>query len=288
VLGRAAARRLRKDRTVAERETLYDRIHYRAPEIEHRYGPRVHILSDPALLTLLARLCAKETVQPAFNRLVATIYFEILRTVANLEFPRKRVSIPTRMAEHTPHGIFHGEIIDPDTRAVTVNIARAGTLPSQICFDTLNQLLHPAGVRQDHLLMARTVDEAERVTGAAVGGLKIGGSVDGRIVLFPDPMGATGSSLSKAISVYKQQVEGEAVKYIAVHLIVTPEYLRRLTTLHPELLIYAVRLDRGLSPPHVFDTVPGTLWDEERGLNEHQYIVPGGGGFGELMNNALV
>ena len=30
------------------------------------------------------------------------------------------------------------------------------------------------------------------------------------------------------------------------------------------------------------------LWDRERGLDDRQYIVPGGGGFGELMNNAYV
>jgi uracil phosphoribosyltransferase len=271
---------------MAEYETLYESIRYRACEIEHRYGPNVHILSDPVLLTHLARLCAPETVQPAINRLVSSIYYEVLRQVANTEFPRVRVATQTRMIAHTPKGVYRGEIIDPATKAVTVNIARAGTLPSQICFDTLNQLLDPTGVRQDHLVMGRTVDEKDRVTGAAVGGRKIGGNVDERIVIFPDPMGATGSSLSRAISLYKQEVEGRALKYLAVHLIVTPEYLRRVTTDHPDLLVYAVRLDRGLSPPHVFDSVPGTRWDEERGLNDHQYIVPGGGGFGEIMNNA--
>jgi uracil phosphoribosyltransferase len=273
---------------MADHDTLYERVAYRASELEHRYGPGVHILSDPVLLTHLARLCARETVQPTINRLVTTMYYEMLRAVANLEFPRVRVSVPTRMAAYTPRGVYHGEIIDPATRVVTVNIARAGTLPSQICFDTLNQLLDPAGVRQDHLLMARTVDEAERVTGAALGGSKIGGPVEGRIVLFPDPMGATGASMSKAVSIYKRDVEGPARKYIAIHLIVTPEYLRRMRAEHPDLLIYAVRIDRGLSPPHVFDSIPGTYWNEERGLNEHQYIVPGGGGFGEIMNNAFV
>jgi len=271
---------------MAEHETLYQHVGYRGSEIEHRYGKNVHILADPVLITYLARLCAPETVQPAINRLVSTIYFEVLRQVANTEFPRKQVAWNTRMIQHTEKGVFHGEVIDSSLKAVTVNIARAGTLPSQICFDTLNQLLDPTGVRQDHLIMGRTVDEQSRVTGAAVGGRKIGGNVDGRVVVFPDPMGATGSSLSHAISLYKKEVEGVATKYIAVHLIVTPEYIRRVTTDHPDLIVYAVRLDRGLSPPHVFDTVPGTLWDEERGLNDHQYIVPGGGGFGEIMNNA--
>jgi hypothetical protein len=46
-------------------------------------------------------------------------------------------------------------------------------------------------------------------------------------------------------------------------------------------------LDRGLSPTDVLATVPGERWAEERGLNDRQYIVPGAGGVGEIMNNAL-
>ena len=41
-------------------------------------------------------------------------------------------------------------------------------------------------------------------------------------------------------------------------------------------------------PAKVLSTVPGTHWDEERGLDEHQYIVPGAGGVGEILNNAWV
>ena len=54
------------------------------------------------------------------------------------------------------------------------------------------------------------------------------------------------------------------------------------------LHIFAVRLDRGLSAPDVLATTPGTRWDEERGLNDIQYIVPGAGGVGEVLNNAWV
>jgi uracil phosphoribosyltransferase len=71
-------------------------------------------------------------------------------------------------------------------------------------------------------------------------------------------------------------------------LIVTPQYLKQVRTRHPNAIVYAVRLDRGLSPPEVLKAKPGERWDEENGLNELQYIVPGGGGFGELMNNAYV
>ena len=123
---------------------------------------------------------------------------------------------------------------------------------------------------------------------ARISGSKIGGDVDDAILLFPDPMGATGGSISMALQTYQDTVVGKPRKSICLHLIVTPEYLKRVTQSHPGTVIYALRLDRGLSPEEVFDTVPGTHWDKERGLDDKQYIVPGGGGFGELMNNAYV
>jgi uracil phosphoribosyltransferase len=270
------------------RDHAYDHVGYRLSELEHRYGPNVHIMATPYLLTRLAALCAKGTQQPAINQLAAEIYGDLLKVVINAEFPRQQVATPTRMIDATPRGVFHGEVIDPATRAITVNIARAGTLPSMICYDLLNHTLDPRLVRQDHFVMARVTDKDDRVIGAEISGSKIGGDIDDAILLFPDPMGATGSSLCRAIDVYKGQVAGKPRKIINVHLIVTPEYLRRMRDSHPEVLVYAVRLDRGMSPEHVFDHTPGELWDEERGLNDHQYIVPGGGGFGEIMNNAYV
>jgi hypothetical protein len=38
----------------------------------------------------------------------------------------------------------------------------------------------------------------------------------------------------------------------------------------------------------VLATELGERWSEENGLTPNDYIVPGGGGFGELMNNAFV
>jgi uracil phosphoribosyltransferase len=143
-------------------------------------------------------------------------------------------------------------------------------------------------VRQDHIIMSRMLGAADHVVGAGIGGMKIGGDVEGAFLLFPDPMGATGSSLSVALDTYKKKVPGKPRKIIALHLIVTPEYLRRMSKDHPEMVVYAVRLDRGLSPDKVQGTVPGTYWDDEKGLNDHDYIVPGAGGLGEVMNNAWV
>ena len=261
---------------------------YHPCEIVHRYGERAHILSDPLALTMLAKLCAKGTVQPEVNRLVGELYRMLVHEVVAAEFPRQAIAVPTRMIDATPRGVWRGDAIDLATPAVVVAVARAGLLPSQNTFDFLNQVLRPEGVRQDHLALARTVDAKGGVTGAGLYASKIGGPIDNAVLLIPDPMGATGSTVSKVIEQYSPELYGRASKIIAVHLIITPEYLRHVRSVHPDVIVYALRLDRGLSAPDVLATVPGERWDEERGLTDHHYIVPGGGGLGEIINNSFV
>jgi uracil phosphoribosyltransferase len=269
-------------------ETAYSHSRYKHPEIDHAYGPQVHLLDDPVAWTLLARLCARVTVQPEVGRLVRTLYERIAEVVLASEFPRARIDVPTRMVTQRPEAVYRGLALAPGTKVVTVGIARAGTMPSQIVYDLLNEVIDPDGVRQDHLFMSRTTDENGRVTGTTWHDAKIGRDVDGRIVLFPDPMGATGGSLISAMTHYKTRLDGKPGKCITMHLIVTPEYIRNVLAAHPDAVIYALRLDRGLSSADVLGTVPGTRWSEEKGLDEHQYIVPGAGGVGEILNNAWV
>ncbi|MEE2756856.1 MAG: uracil phosphoribosyltransferase [Myxococcota bacterium] len=257
-------------------------------EIEHQYGDRVHILDDPFLTTQLARLCTDEVTQPEFNQLISTLYTSLIRTVINTVYPLESVEMKTRMHAVTPRGVFRGDVVDRNTASVVVDIARAGILPSQICFDTLNGILNPDVVRQDHLIMARTVDGDDQVTGAAITGKKIGGTVDDRMVLFPDPMGATGNSLATAMDSYNSGDIGIPRQLVALNLIITPEYIRTLTERFDNVKIFAIRVDRGMSPNDVLNAVPGAHWERESGLNDKQYIVPGGGGFGELMNNSWV
>src|SRR6185295_11810412 len=114
----------------------------------------------------------------------------------------------------------------------------------------------PRNVRQDHIFMNRKVDAANKVIGVDISGSKIGGDVEDAIVIVPDPMGATAGSLVNTIDIYKKQVKGKAAKFIAAHLIVTPEYVKRVSKDHPDAVIYACRLDRGLSPADVLKTVP--------------------------------
>jgi uracil phosphoribosyltransferase len=267
-------------------DSVYRNLTFDKAELEHFYGDNTHILTDPVSLSQLAELCQARTTQPVINNLVRELYQFLIRTVVRQEFPTEEISIETRMAAVSEHGVWTGRVTKRAIKTVTVNIMRAGALPSQVSFDFFNRVLDPTFVRQDHVVMSRITDEDEQVKGARLSGSKIGGDVDNAMLLFPDPMGATGSSISEIISYYKEHVPGKAKSIFAVHLIVTPEYIKRMRDNHPDVKIFALRLDRGASPAAVLRERPGKFWEQESGLTKKQYIVPGGGGFGELINNS--
>ena len=271
-------------------DITYTNCRYTTPEVEHHYGRNVHLLANPLWLSQLAKLCSPQTHLPEITSLVRDLYRALASEVIASEFPRQQQETQTRMAEVTPKGVWVGDVVCPNTQVVTAAIARAGTLPSQVTFDLLTQLMDQKCIRQDHIYMARVTDENDRVTGVSVAGSKIGGNIQNSIVLLPDPMGATGGSLSHAISMYKEigAQSGAPQKIIALNLIITPEYVKRITTDHPDAIIYGLRVDRGLSSKEVLQTKLGTQWSEEVGLNELQYIVPGAGGVGEILNNSFV
>jgi uracil phosphoribosyltransferase len=256
--------------------------------LEHEYGNRVHLLSMPYAMSVLERLCSPETKQPTVNHLVATLYDQLLATVASTVLAKEHVNSPTRMSEFTPKGVYSGECIDRSQRIVVVDVARAGIIPSHRFYEGLHHIVDADALRQDHVVASRLTDPQGRVTGVTLDGSKIGGPIDGATVIFPDPMGATGSSIAGVIEHYLAKVGGTPRALVAAHLIVTPEYLRRMTSAFPDLHIFAIRLDRGLSTPDVLSTRPGTHWSQEVGLTDNQYIVPGAGGVGEVLNNAWI
>jgi uracil phosphoribosyltransferase len=167
-------------------------------------------------------------------------------------------------------------------------MARAGILPGQVCFDALTDLLGGNVVRHDYFGVGRVVDQDQKVTGAAVTYSKVGGPFENAILLIPDPMGATGGSVVETVRTYEREVSDRPRKTIAIHLIITPEYVRRVREDLPGVVVYAARLDRGMSDPDVIASIPGTFPDREKGLNDKHYIVPGAGGVGEIMTNAFV
>jgi uracil phosphoribosyltransferase len=257
-------------------------------EVKHLYGSHVHILNSATLNSLLAQACLPETKQPRLSDLVAHLYEALLLNVLDKEFPKEAFETPTRMTEHHPEARLKTSRLQVNQKTVSVDLARAGIWPSQVCYQLLTNLLNPEMVRQDHVYAARQTDSKGQVTGTSLAGSKIGGDVEKSIVLFPDPMGATGSTMCEVLNHYKKHAGGKALKYISLHLIITPEFIKKLKAEHPDLIIYSLRLDRGLSAPDVLSEIPGKRWDEERGLDHNQYIVPGAGGVGEVLNNAFV
>lgn len=257
-------------------------------ELEHRYGKRFHLLGDLVARTMLAEMGSPEMSQPRLNRWLVQLYDRLLDAVLIQEFPRAERAVPSRMETYHPGMGLEGTFLDCERKVQIAGLARAGTLPAHHCFERLSELLEPGSVRLDHLFLNRHVTPSGEVKGVDYHGAKIGGPVEDRILLIPDPMGATGSTMSFTLDLYLKEVGGEMRSAVAMHLIVTPEYLRVMAQRHPELTIYALRLDRGLSDPEVLETIPGTLPERERGLDDRHYIVPGMGGVGELINNAFV
>jgi len=262
---------------------------FKINELPHHYGDSVHLLSDPMALLGLGKLCSPECQQPQIHYWVLQLYKKLLHQAVNSLLPKKQKKIPTRMHFYHPkEGVFHGLLphLDSDHKIIIANLIRAGTIPSFLCFDELNYYFNPKQIRQDHIVMERELDKVtQKVTGTKLNASKLGGSIDNSWVFFPDPMGATGSTVKKTIESYKDH--GSPIHWVALHLIITPEYIRKLKPLldSRQLSVFALRIDRSLSPKHVLESEPGQFLDQEQGLNEKDYIVPGAGGLGELINN---
>lgn len=259
-----------------------------AAMLPHLYGPSVHLFDDPFLSTLLCSIGSPETGTDEVPRLVFTAYQRLLQEILGREFPRQSRRATTRMTAQEPLAFVQGDFLCRETKLVICAVIRAGILPAQACYEAAIQVLPPQNVRLDFLNMSRVTDAQHHVTGVRLDGSKIGGPVDGAVVLIPDPMGATGGTVCRAVDVYRSLGGGAPRRLVAAHLMATPEAVSRLTATWPDVQLYAGRLDRGLSSPQALASVPGTFRAEERGLNDVQYIVPGAGGMGELLTNSWV
>ena len=58
----------------------YQNLSFSIPELDHNYGKNVHILSSPVFMTLLSKVCAKETTQPQANQIFSELYINELNT----------------------------------------------------------------------------------------------------------------------------------------------------------------------------------------------------------------
>ncbi|MEO0651220.1 MAG: uracil phosphoribosyltransferase [Planctomycetota bacterium] len=256
-----------------------------AGELEHRYGERVHVLDNPLLWSACARISSADVSRVELYAHLRLVYTALAVKAFGEVLPAAEQALPTRMVASQPEaGVVRGRGLDPSTEVVLVDVIRGGIVPAQLCFELLEPLL-PDRVRIDHLNLARATDADGRVTGADLSGSKVGGSVEGATLVLPDPMGATGSTLLRAVEHYLEHW-GRPARIVTLTLIATPEFLRAAMDGSDLLEVYTARLDRGLSPTEVLDCVPGERWAEERGLDDNAYIVPGAGGVGEILNNS--
>lgn len=249
--------------------------------IDHDMGDNVHIIDDIYAFSLLARLSSEDTLQPYINYYLRELYKILLDQTVSLLFPRKVMPIKTRMLPLHEKGIFEGEVIDPETKVLITDIARAGIIPGQICFDTLNYYLNPENVVFDHIMASRDINIEDKTVNTVLAGMKVTPEFSDGYILLPDPMGASGSSMSKIISLYREKHHN--IKIISMNLIITPEYVRRLQQDHPDVHIVALRYDRGLSSDVALENKMGAAG--EVSLTESRYIIPGAGGLGEIINN---
>lgn len=263
----------------------------------HGYGDDVRILDDPFLLTLLARLGSPDCGPHELPAMVRLAYERMLQAVLSHEFPLRQGRVASRMSATEPRAFYEGTMLDDRTKLVICAVIRAGILPAQTCYEVASRVLPPGNVRLDFLNMSREADDDGQVTGVRLDGSKIGGPVDDAVVLIPDPMGATGGTVARVLEAYGALAEGRPRRFVAMHLMATPEAVMRGSAFgessnNPDLpgplRVWTARLDRGLSPPDVLATPPGTHPERERGLNDVQYIVPGAGGMGELLTNSWV
>lgn len=253
---------------------------------EHAYGPRVHLHGDAWSLAALARLGSPHVTQTELLALLRSLYAGLLGRVMASEAPTVQVEVETRMAAvHRDRGTWRGAAVDPATKVVVVDVIRGGIVPAQTCFEELARVLPLEQLRLDHLSLSRRSDGDGQVVGADLAGSKVGGGLEGAIVLLPDPMGATGSTVLAATE-HLTEAFGRPARFVCMPLIVTPEYLRAVLGHDGRAVVHAYRVDRGTSAPAVQAEVPGVRWDEERGLDERGYIVPGAGGLGEVLNNS--
>ncbi len=291
-------------------ESLRDNAHFFVKpdnplELQHNYGDNVHILNDPLLLNLIARAGAEGTEPYVLRQAVGLFFQHAFHYVAAQELGTKQAEIPTRMVGDEPErGVYRGPLMNSTEDLVLCSMVRAGDKPSQELSDYLS-LATGGSVRLDSMVAERvTHPETGEVTGCRVTGVKISGPVRGKTVLFADPMGATGGTIVKGSNIYKGKDVLPALKFtlggvekiIALHLIVAPEYIANMQEQCPDVVIYAGRVDRGLSHPDVLQTRLGThpthtrgepTGRTERGLTDVQYIVPGAGGLGEGLSGEL-
>lgn len=222
-----------------------------------------NILNTSYHLSLLAELGKPETVQPRVSQIIEALFGSMFGIVADQELEKQSIRVKTRIAGKDKRGIWEGKVFKKNQKVVVADVIRAGIQPAHQFYLKLTEVLNPKFVRQDHI-MSQRIETTSGVAGSKLSGSKIGGSISNAIVFIPDPMGATGGSLEEIIHFYLKNY-GKPKKFVVVNLVVTPQCLKQTQKIKAPLSLYAARLDKGLT--------------------KDDFIYPGLGGVGEIINN---
>lgn len=266
---------------------------YRLNQVDHYYGKNVHIVKNILILNYLARLGSPHTLQPDIEYLIQDIYNILTNIIVNNEFAVKDIRLNTRMDHlYRDRGVYFGPIVDPDQKVVVTNIIRSGIIPAGVIYSHLAGMLSPRLIRQDHVVIEKKFNAPDNYKSAKIIHENIEGPINNAIVIIPEPMGASGNTSIQILDLYTNKMPnqrninlGQAKKIIFAYLVVTPECVRTIHQKYPEAIIYAGRLDRGLSDELVLQSKPGQYINVERGLSDEGYIVPGLGNISEIVNN---
>lgn len=160
-------------------------------------------------------------------------------------------TVRTKVVE-TPCGEYTGLELPPVSSVAVVSVVRAG--------DSLQEAVRRVmpGMAVGKILIQR--DESSPEKKAKLIYVKLPPDIKERVVLLTDPMLATGGSAEQAIRVLVSNGVPEE-NIVFANVVSCPEGIRHLAESHPRVRIVTAAIDDG--------------------LNEHKYIVPGLGDYGD-------
>ena len=204
--------------------------------------PNLRVVSHPLVQHKLTILRDRATPTKMFKELVSEIAM-LMAYEATSDIPLEETSVDTPLESTTGRQLSGKKL-------TLVPILRAGLG----MVEGIDRLVPNA--RIGHIGLYRNHDTLEPVDYY----FKVPGDAPERDFFVLDPMLATGGSAAAAVTSLKR---AGATRIRFLCLVAAPEGVRRLSSAHPDVLIYAASLDRE--------------------LNEHGYILPGLGDAGDRL-----
>ena len=188
--------------------------------------PNLVLLTHPLIQHKLSKLRAKDTPKKQFQ--------ELAEEIASLMAYESTRDLPLREATvETPLEVTVGKVLS-GKKLVLVPILRAGLG----MVEGVSRLV--PGARIGHVGLVRNEDTLEPDSYY----FKIPGAAEDRHFLVLDPMLATGGSAQAAVKMLKDRGARD-IRFLC--LVAAPEGVKAMGEAHPDVMIYAVALDRCLS-----------------------------------------